>query len=75
MSPTLTYTVAALLVKFLTYTLYIMALSFILWMAVDAGKNDKFWWIVIIVGVPGIGALVYFFVEKKGDYMKLFVGK
>ncbi len=52
-----------------------MALSFILWMAVDAGKNDKFWWMVVIVGVPGIGAVVYFFVEKKGDYFKLPVEK
>lgn len=75
MSSTLIYTLATLLVKFLTYTLYIMVLSFILWMAVDAGKNDKFWWMVVIVGVPGIGAAVYFFVEKKGDYFKLPIQK
>ena len=50
---------------------YVFGLSFVIWMAVDAAKQNKYWWIVLVVGLPLIGAIVYFFVEKNGDYMKL----
>lgn len=50
---------------------YIFAISFTVWMAIDAGKQDKFWWLVLIIGVPLVGAVIYFFVEKKGDYAKI----
>ena len=49
----------------------LLGISFILWMAVDAAKTDKYWWIVLIVGVPLIGAIIYFFVEKKHEYAKI----
>lgn len=51
--------------------LFLLALSFILWMAVDAAKGDKYWWMVLILGVPLVGSIVYFFVEKKHDYFKI----
>ena len=51
------------------YLCYIIPASFIIWMAVDAAKQDKFFWLIIIVGLPLIGSLVYYFVEKKKDYM------
>lgn len=44
---------------------------FIVWMAMDAGKNGRFLWLLAILGVPFIGSIVYFFVEKKHDYMRL----
>ena len=51
--------------------LYVLLVTFIMWMVVDAAKQDKFWWMVLIVGVPIIGATVYYFTEKKGDYAKV----
>ncbi len=51
--------------------LFLLGLSFIFWMAVDAAKGDKYWWVVLILGVPLIGGIVYFFVEKKHDYLKI----
>lgn len=51
--------------------LFLLAVSFIIWMAVDAAKGDKYWWIVLVIGVPLIGATVYFFVEKKHEYSTL----
>ncbi len=50
---------------------YVLAASFVLWMLVDAAKQDKIWWVVLIVGVPIIGAIVYFFTEKKHEYAKI----
>lgn len=49
----------------------ILGISFILWMAVDAAKADKYWWIVLIVGIPLIGGIIYYFVEKKHEYAKI----
>lgn len=49
----------------------LLALSFMAWMVIDAGRQDKFWWIVFILGLPFVGAIVYFFVEKKHEYMKI----
>jgi predicted membrane channel-forming protein YqfA (hemolysin III family) len=51
--------------------IYVIAISFIMWMAIDAGKNDKFWWIVLIIGLPLVGAILYYFTEKKHDYAKI----
>ena len=51
------------------YLFYIVPASFIIWMAVDAAKQDKFFWLIIIVGIPLVGSVVYYFVEKKKDYM------
>jgi hypothetical protein len=52
----------------LLYVLYIFVFAGIFWMAVDAAKQDKFWWIVLILGMPIVGAVVYYFVEKHKDY-------
>lgn len=60
----------ALLVGVVTYTAYVLAISFTAWMAVDAAKQDRFLWLVLIVGVPLIGPVVYFFVEKKHEYKR-----
>lgn len=49
----------------------ILGISFILWMVVDAAKGDKYWWVVLIIGVPLIGGAIYFFVEKKHEYAKI----
>lgn len=60
-----------LLVFAIANLMLLLALSFMAWMVIDAGKQDKFWWIVFILGLPFVGAIVYFFVEKKQEYMKL----
>ncbi|MEN9881559.1 MAG: hypothetical protein RLZZ308_742 [Candidatus Parcubacteria bacterium] len=54
----------------LTYTAYIVIISFTLWMAVDAAKQDRFWWVALVVGVPLVGPALYFFTEKKHEYKK-----
>ncbi len=51
------------------FLFYVVAFSFIFWMAVDAAKQDKFFWLIIIIGVPILGSIVYYFVEKKKDYV------
>lgn len=51
--------------------IYIFSIAFTLWMAIDAGKQDKFWWLLLIIGIPLVGAVIYYFVEKKGDYAKM----
>lgn len=53
------------------FILYVVVAAFILWMLVDAAKQDNFWWLVIILGVPIIGAIMYYFLEKKRDYIKV----
>jgi hypothetical protein len=58
------------LMSFIVYCAYILVIAFMLWMAVDAAKQDRFWWVVIIFGVPVIGGAVYFFTEKKHEYAK-----
>jgi hypothetical protein len=62
--------VALMLSTFIIYCAYLLAFAFIFWMAVDAGKQDRFWWIVFILGVPVVGAAVYYFTEKKHEYAK-----
>lgn len=53
-----------------TYGAYIVIISFTLWMAIDAGKQNRFWWVVLIIGVPIIGSAAYYFTEKKHEYAK-----
>ena len=60
-----------IMVMMVTVVAYILGISFTLWMLVHAAKQDKFWWIVLIVGLPFVGAVVYYFVEKEHDYAKL----
>lgn len=62
--------VFAFLLSVFVYALYMFAIAFTLWMAVDAGKQDRFWWLLLVVSVPVIGPLVYFFVQKKHEYKR-----
>ena len=59
------------MIMILTVVTYILGISFMVWMLVDSAKQDKFWWVVIIVALPLIGAIVYYFVEKEHEYAKL----
>lgn len=52
-------------------SLYVMLFVFVLLMLIDALRSRKYWWVVIILFLPFVGATAYFFIEKKGDYMKL----
>lgn len=63
--------IISMLLTMVVYSAYIMIISFIVWMAVDAGKQDRFWWIVLIVGIPIIGAVAYYYTEKKHEYAML----
>lgn len=54
----------------MVYGAYIFVIAFTLWMAVDAAKQDRFWWVVLIIGIPFVGSGVYFFTEKKHEYAK-----
>lgn len=58
------------LATLVVYGAYILLIAFTLWMAVDAGKQDRFWWVVLIVGIPVIGSAVYFITEKKHEYAR-----
>ena len=49
------------LVSLIVVMCYVLVLTFTLWMAIDAGKQDRFWWLTIIIGVPVIGAATYYF--------------
>jgi hypothetical protein len=60
-----------LLSAVLVYIAYIVSLSFMLWMIVDAAKNDKLAWLAIMVALPVVGSIVYFFVEKEHDYVHI----
>ena len=59
-----------MILEVIMYGAIIIVFSFSAWMCVDAAKQDRFWWIVIILGVPIIGPAVYYFTEKKHDYAK-----
>ncbi len=52
------------------YGAYLFFFSFTLWMMVDAAKQDRFWWVVVILGVPFIGSITYYLTEKKHEYAK-----
>lgn len=49
---------------------YIVLFAFTIWMMVDAAKQDRFWWLVLVLGVPVVGPAVYYFTEKKHEYVK-----
>jgi uncharacterized membrane protein YeiB len=59
------------MIMLFTFLIYAFGIAFMLWMLVDAARQDKFLWVVIIVALPVIGALVYFFVEKEREYAKI----
>ena len=60
--------ILGMLTTMIVYAAYILVISFTLWMAVDAAKQDRYWWVVLVIGVPIIGSAVYFFTEKKHVY-------
>ncbi len=62
--------ITSAIMTLVTYGAFIVVFSFMAWMAIDAAKQDRFWWIVIILGVPFIGGVVYYITEKKHQYVK-----
>lgn len=60
--------IVGMLATLIVYGAYIIIIAFTLWMAIDAAKQDRFWWIVIIIGIPCIGSVVYYYTEKKHEY-------
>ena len=61
---------AVMLTTLIIYAAYLLFFSFTLWMAVDAAKQDRFWWVVLILGVPVAGSAAYYLTEKKHEYAK-----
>jgi hypothetical protein len=59
-----------MIVTAIVFSAYVLLGVFIFWMAVDAAKQDRFWWVVLVLGIPGIGAAVYYVTEKKHEYAK-----
>lgn len=55
----------------IVYGAYMILIAFTLWMVVDAGKQDRFWWVFFIIGVPIIGSAAYYYTEKKHEYGKV----
>jgi ABC-type nickel/cobalt efflux system permease component RcnA len=49
---------------------YVLLIAFTVWMAVDAAKQDRFWWLTVVIGVPVIGPAAYYFTEKKHEYAR-----
>lgn len=41
--------------------------AFWLWMIIDAAKNDRVWWLVLIIGLPVVGFLIYYLTHKRFD--------
>lgn len=62
--------IMGMVLELIVYSAAIIIFSFSIWMLVDAAKQDRFWWIAIILGVPIIGPAVYYFTEKKHEYVK-----
>jgi hypothetical protein len=60
--------VFSLLIVVLILFVYVSIISFMIWMVVDAAKNDKILWVLIIVGLPVVGSIIYYFTEKKEDW-------
>lgn len=67
----MTGTAVSFLLMGVAVFVYVVLLSFLLWMLVDAAKQDKFWWIVLILILPILGAVIYYFTEKQHDYVKM----
>lgn len=63
--------IVSLLITLVVALCYILVISFTIWMIVDAGKQDRFWWLVCIIGLPIIGPSAYYFTEKKHEYAKI----
>lgn len=59
-----------LITTLLIYAAYLLFFAFTLWMMVDAAKQDRFWWVLLILGVPFVGSIVYYLTEKKHEYAK-----
>jgi len=57
-------------ITIIIYSAYIIVIGFTLWMAVDAAKQDRFWWVVLVIGVPIVGSVAYYYTEKKHEYAK-----
>ena len=55
----------------IVYGAYMLIISFTVWMAVDAAKQDRFWWVLLTLAIPFIGPLVYYYTEKKHEYGKI----
>ena len=64
-------TVSGALIALIVTICYILVISFTIWMAIDAGKQDRFWWLTLVLGLPVIGPAVYYFTEKKHEYVKI----
>lgn len=62
--------IVGIVIELIVLGAYIIVGSFFIWMIVDAAKQDRFWWIVIILGVPVVGAAAYYLTEKKHEYAK-----
>ena len=62
--------IAVALSTLIVYGAYLLFFSFTLWMVVDAAKQDRFWWVVLILGIPVVGSAAYYFTEKKHEYVK-----
>jgi ABC-type nickel/cobalt efflux system permease component RcnA len=60
-----------IIITVLVVACYVLAIAFTVWMIIDAGKQDRFWWLVLVIGVPIIGPSVYYFTEKKHEYTKV----
>lgn len=50
---------------------YAFVITFTVWMIVDAAKHDKFWWLFLTIALPFVGAVIYYFTEKKKLYEKV----
>lgn len=59
-----------LLITMVIYMAWMLVIAFTIWMVVDAAKQDRFWWVLIVIGIPFIGPAAYFFTEKKHEYAK-----
>ena len=55
----------------ITLATYVFSLFFIVWMMIDALTHKKILWFIGILLFPLVGAIVYFFTEKKHDYAKI----
>ena len=57
-------------ITLIVYSAYIILIAFTVWMVVDAAKQDRFWWVVLVVGIPFVGPVAYYYTEKKHEYAK-----
>jgi ABC-type nickel/cobalt efflux system permease component RcnA len=62
--------ILSLVIALIMYGACFIVIAFTLWMVVDAAKQDRFWWVLLIVAIPFVGSALYFFTEKKHEYAK-----